>query len=82
MQKLGGVQILMKSVNYIIGDKNILNIPMQPCCEDVCNFLNEVSTRLMKSQKFENLQIYLHSLFGVEKQIFKNCKNIVRKKID
>lgn len=51
MQKLGGVQILMKSVNYIIGDKNILNIPMQPCCEDVCNFLNEVSTRLMKSPK-------------------------------
>ncbi len=51
MQKLGGVQILMKNINYVIGNENILNIPMQPCCEEVCSFLNEISTRLMKSPK-------------------------------
>ena len=51
MQKLGGVQILMKNINYVIGNENILNIPMQPCGEEVCNFLNEISTRLMKSPK-------------------------------
>lgn len=49
MQKLGGVLILMKNVNYIIGNENIVNTPMQTFSDDVCNFLNEISSKLMKS---------------------------------
>lgn len=49
MQKLGGVLILMKNVNYIIGNENIVNTPMQIFSDDVCNFLNEISSKLMKS---------------------------------
>ena len=49
MQKSEGVVILMKNVNYIIGSKNIVTKPMMPYSDMVCEFLNEVSSKLMKS---------------------------------
>ena len=39
----------MKNINYVIGNENILNVPMQPCSDEVCNFLNEISINLLKS---------------------------------
>lgn len=39
----------MKNINYIIGNENIVNTPMQPCSDEVCNFLNELSINLLKS---------------------------------
>ncbi len=41
--------ILMKNVNYIIGSENIVTKPMMPYSDMVCEFLNEVSSKLMKS---------------------------------
>ncbi|MGN0005765.1 MAG: acyl-CoA reductase [Candidatus Gastranaerophilaceae bacterium] len=39
----------MKNVNYIIGSEDILTKPMAPYSDMVCEFLNEVSSKLMKS---------------------------------
>lgn len=39
----------MKNVNYIIGSENIEIKPMMPYSDMVCEFLNEVSSKLMKS---------------------------------
>lgn len=49
MQKSEDVVILMKNVNYIIGSENIVTKPMMPYSDMVCEFLNEVSSKLMKS---------------------------------
>ena len=49
MQKLGDVRILMKNVNYIIGDENIVNTPLRVFDDEVCEFLNEISSNLLKS---------------------------------
>ena len=39
----------MKNVNYIIGSENIEMKPMMPYSDMVCEFLNEISSNLMKS---------------------------------
>ena len=39
----------MKNVNYIIGSENIETKPMMPYSDAICEFLNEVSSKLMKS---------------------------------
>lgn len=39
----------MKNVNYIIGSENIEIKPMIPYSDMVCEFLNEISSKLMKS---------------------------------
>lgn len=39
----------MKNISYIIGKENITNTPIEPFAEEVCNFLSEISTSLMKS---------------------------------
>ena len=49
MQKLGGALILMKNINYIIGNENIVNTPMPTYSDIVYDFFNEISSKLMKS---------------------------------
>lgn len=39
----------MKDISYIIGNENIDNTPIEPFSNEVCEFLNELSTHLMKS---------------------------------
>lgn len=39
----------MKNVNYIIGSENVEMKPMMPYSDMVCEFLNEISSNLMKS---------------------------------
>ncbi len=39
----------MKNVNYIIGSENIETKPITPYSDMVCEFLNEISSKLMKS---------------------------------
>ncbi len=39
----------MKNVDYIIGNKNVENSPIKIFDENVCNFLNELSSKLLKS---------------------------------
>lgn len=41
--------ILMKNVNYIIGSEKIETTAMMPYSEIACEFLNDLSSRLMKS---------------------------------
>lgn len=49
MQKYGGVQILMSNVEYLIGDENTINLPMQTYSEEICDFLNSISQEILKS---------------------------------
>ena len=44
MQKLGGVLILMKNVNYMIGSENITTSPLVTYNDEVCKFLNDLSS--------------------------------------
>lgn len=39
----------MKNISYIIGNENIDNAPIEPFSNEVCDFLNELSSQLMKS---------------------------------
>ncbi len=39
----------MKNISYIIGSENIDNTPIEPFSNEACEFLNELSDRLMKS---------------------------------
>ena len=39
----------MKNVNYIIGSEKIETTAMMPYSEIACEFLNDLSSRLMKS---------------------------------
>ena len=49
MQKLGGVLILMKNVNYLIGSENITTSPLVTYKHEVCKFLNDLSSEILKS---------------------------------
>lgn len=49
MQKLGGVLILMKNVNYMIGSENITTSPLVTYNDEVCKFLNDLSSEILKS---------------------------------
>lgn len=49
MQKLGGVLILMKNVNYLIGSENITTSPLVTYNDEVCKFLNDLSSEILKS---------------------------------
>src|SRR5574344_220857 len=40
----------MKSVNYILGTQNICTKPMQTYNDEVCNFLNDLSSEILKSE--------------------------------
>ena len=39
----------LKDLDFIIGDENINTTPMQTFCDEACEFLNELSSYLMKS---------------------------------
>ena len=41
----------MKNVNYIIGNENTIDTPLEPFSDCVINFLNDVSSCLLKSSK-------------------------------
>lgn len=49
MLKLGGVVILMKNVEYVIGNENIKNTPIRIFDDDVCTFIAELSNEILKS---------------------------------
>lgn len=49
MLKLGGVVILMKNVEYLIGSPNIIDTPLKPFSDEVMEFASLLSKNLMKS---------------------------------
>lgn len=49
MQKLEDVPILMKNVNYVTGNENIKSTPLKVYSDEVCKFLNDLSSELLKS---------------------------------
>ena len=40
----------MSGVRYLIGNENILNLPMATLCDEVCDFLNDLSKEILGSQ--------------------------------
>lgn len=51
MQKYGGAVILMSSVEYLVGNENILNTPLSVFNDKAISFLNDISQELLKSEK-------------------------------
>ena len=41
----------MNDVNFLIGNENILNIPMAPFADEVCDFLNDLSKEILSSSE-------------------------------
>ena len=39
----------MKNVNYLIGNENIISKPLKVYSDEACEFLNEVSSEILKS---------------------------------
>lgn len=39
----------MSNVEYLIGDENTINLPMQTYSEEICDFLNSISQEILKS---------------------------------
>jgi len=49
MQKSEGAVIPMKNINYLLGNSNIENKPLEIYSFDACNFLSELSSDILKS---------------------------------
>ena len=51
MQKLEDAQIPMNDINFLIGNENIINTPLPTFCGEICEFLNDLSKEIMKTQE-------------------------------
>ena len=74
MQKLGGAVILMKenNIKYLLGEPLKEVKPLPPYDEQVCEFLADLSKRLLKDKKVTQYPDIVSFAFFVEKQIFIN----------
>ena len=74
--------ILMKNVNYLIGSENIVTTPLAPYNEEACEFLNELSSQILKSPAIRTYPDLTAVAFwcrkaniNKKKEIFSDTKN-------
>lgn len=65
----------MKNVEFLCGSENIINTPMKPFAEDVCKFLNDVSSILLKSSQVRLYPDLTAIAFWCRKGNIQNIKN-------
>ena len=74
--------ILMKNVNYLIGSENIATTPLAPYDKEACEFLNELSSQILKSPAIRTYPDLTAVAFwcrkaniNKKKEIFSDTKN-------
>ncbi len=67
----------MKNINYIIGNENTIDTPLEPFSDCVINFLNDVSSCLLKSSKIREFTDLSAFAFWARKANIQNLKNLM-----
>lgn len=75
MQRSGGAAILMKSVEYILGEENTCNAPLQPYCDEAVAFLNDLSSALLKDTRVRSYPDVVSFAFWCRKSNIIKLKN-------
>ena len=65
----------MKNINYILGEENICNAPLQPYCDEAVAFLNDLSAELLKDTRVRNYPDIVSFAFWCRKSNIVKLKN-------